>query len=402
MVDVVIVGGGHGGAQAAIALRQGKFGGSIAIVGDEPELPYERPPLSKDYLARDRPFERMLIRPSAFWEERDVRLLLGCRVGSIDPVARWVKIDNGTTLEYKSLIWATGGSARRLSCTGHDLAGVHTIRTRSDVDRIVAELPGVANVVVIGGGFIGLEGAAVFTKLGKRVTLLEALDRVLCRVAAPQLSRFFEAEHRAHGVDIRLGAAVESIEGSGRVTGVRLTDGTIIPADLVVVGIGIDPAIGPLVAANANCGNGVCIDAQCRTSLPDIYAVGDCAYHVNRFGAEVRIESVQNATDQATVAAKVILGEVVNYDIVPWFWSNQYDLKLQTVGLSAGYDQAILRGDPTTRSFSIVYLRERRAIAIDCVNATKDFVQGRKLIESGAMIDPVKIADFSLSLEELS
>ncbi len=401
--DVLIVGAGHGGAQAAIALRQGKFAGTIAMIGDEPELPYERPPLSKEYLAGDKPFERILIRQPLFWEERDVAMLLGRRVASVDPVAHTVVTEDGATIGYGTLIWAAGGAARRLSCAGHDLRGVHTVRSRADVDRMIGELPQVTNVVVIGGGFIGLEAAAVLTKFGKKVTLLEALDRVMARVAGPELSHFYEAEHRAHGVDVRLGAAVESIAGDGKVTGVRLADGTIVPADLVVVGIGIVPAVAPLIAAGAAGGNGVCVDAQCRTSLADIFAVGDCALHANRFagGTEVRLESVQNATDQATVAAKTILGEDVSYDAVPWFWSNQYDLKLQTIGLSTGYDQAVLRGDPAARSFSVVHLKQGRVVALDCVNATRDYVQGRKLVEAGAVIDPAKLADAAVPLKEM-
>jgi 3-phenylpropionate/trans-cinnamate dioxygenase ferredoxin reductase subunit len=398
--DVLIVGAGHGGAQAAIALRQGKFAGTIAIIGEEPDLPYERPPLSKEYLAGDKPFERILIRQPSFWEERRVEMLLGRRVVSIDAVAHIVTTADGATIGYGVLIWAAGGTARRLSCEGHDLTGVHTVRTRADVDRMIGELPDVTNAVVIGGGFIGLEAAAVLTKFGKSVTLLEALDRVMARVAAPDLSRFFENEHRAHGVDLRLGVAVESITGEGKVTGVRLADGSVLPADMVVVGIGIVPAIAPLVAAGVEGGNGVRVNAQCRTSLPDIFAIGDCALHSNRFagGVEVRLESVQNATDQATVAAKTILGEEVSYGAVPWFWSNQYDLKLQTIGLSIGYDQAILRGNPTTRSFSVVHLKDGRVVALDCVNSTKDYVQGRKLVESGATIDPAKLADASVGL----
>ena len=401
--DVLIVGAGHGGAQAAIALRQGKFEGTVAVIGDEPELPYERPPLSKEYLAGDKSFDRILIRQPAFWEERQVTMLPNRRVVAVDPAAHRVTTADGAEIAYGKLIWATGGHARRLSCQGRDLTGVHTVRTRADADRMIAELPEVTEAVVIGGGFIGLEAAAVLAKFGKKVTLLEALDRVMARVAGPDLSSFYENEHRAHSVDVRLGVAVTAIEGEGKVTGVRLADGTIVPADLVVVGIGIIPAVEPLIAAGAEGGNGVRVDAQCRTSLPDIFAVGDCALHANRFadGAAVRLESVQNATDQASVAAKVILGEDVAYEATPWFWSNQYDLKLQTIGLSIGYDQAVVRGDPATRSFSVVHLKQSKVIALDCVNATKDYVQGRKLVEAGAVIDPARLADAAVPLKEM-
>nr|WP_253201328.1 FAD-dependent oxidoreductase [Sphingomonas quercus] len=400
----MIVGAGHGGAQAALALRQAKFAGSIAIVGDEPEPPYERPPLSKDYLAGDKPFERILIRPAGFWGERDVALLLGRRVTAIDPEARRVTTADGATIGYGRLIWAGGGAPRRLSCAGGDLAGVHAIRTRADVDRLIAELPATRRVVVVGGGYIGLEAAAVLTKSGKQVTLVEALDRVLARVAGPALSRFYEEEHRRHGVDLRLSAAVAGIEGAdGRATGVRLADGAVLPAEMVIVGIGIVPAVAPLLAAGAAGGDGVTVDDHCRTSLPDIFAVGDCAAHANRFadGAVIRLESVQNANDQATTAARFIAGQPQPYDAIPWFWSNQYDLRLQTVGLSGGHDAAVLRGDPATRAFSLVYLKEGRVIALDCVNATRDYVQGRALILGRVHPDPAALADAQVPLKSL-
>lgn len=402
--DVVIVGAGHGGAQAAIALRQAKFAGTIALIGAEPELPYERPPLSKEYLSGEKPFERLLIRPEAFWRERAVTLLPGRTVVSVDAAAQRVATDGGETIGYAHLVWAAGGAARRLSCGGHDLAGVHTVRTRADADRMMAELPGVAQAVVIGGGYIGLEAAAVLAKAGKRVVLLEALDRVLARVAGEALSRFYEAEHRAHGVDVRLGVAVDRLVGEGgRVTGVRLADGGIVPAQMVIVGIGIVPAVAPLLEAGAAGGNGVAVDAQCRTTLPGVFAIGDCALHANAFaaGASIRLESVQNANDQATVAAKTIMGEATAYHAVPWFWSNQYDLKLQTVGLSTGHDATVTRGDPAMRGFSVVYLREGRVIALDCVNAVKDYVQGRRLVEQGTVADPARLADAGVALRDL-
>jgi 3-phenylpropionate/trans-cinnamate dioxygenase ferredoxin reductase subunit len=402
--DVVIVGAGHGGAQAAIALRQAKFEGTIAIIGDEPELPYERPPLSKEYFSGEKAFERILIRPAAFWAERQVEMLLNRRVVAVDPVGHSVTTADGATIGYGQLIWATGGSPRRIGCAGNDLIGVHTVRTRADADRMLAELDGVEQAVVIGGGYIGLEAAAVLAKFGKKVVLLEALDRVLARVAGEPLSRFYEAEHRAHGVDVRLGAVVACIEGEGRVSGVRMQDGEVIPAQMVIVGIGIVPAVEPLIAAGAEGGNGVAVDHQCRTSLPDIFAIGDCALHANRFADDmpIRLESVQNANDQATLVAKTIMGQELAYDAVPWFWSNQYDLKLQTVGLSTGHDRAILRGDPANRSFSVVYLKEGRVIALDCVNATKDFVQGRKLVVERLSPDPAALADAGVPLKELA
>ena len=402
--DVVIVGAGHGGAQAAIALRAAKFAGSIAMIGDEPEPPYERPPLSKDYLSGDKPFERILIRPPAFWGERDVALRLGRRVVRVDPQARTVTTDDGATIGYGQLIWATGGSPRRLTCSGHDLAGVHGVRTRADVDRMIAELPGVTRVAVIGGGYIGLEAAAVLAKFGKQVTVLEALPRVLARVAGEPLSRFYEAEHRAHGVDVRLGVTVACIaEADGRACGVTLADGETVPAEMVIVGIGIVPAVQPLLDAGAAGGNGVEVDARCRTSLAHVFAIGDCAMHANAFadGARIRLESVQNANDQATVVAKTVAGTPLDYHAMPWFWSNQYDLRLQTVGLSTGHDALVVRGAVASRSFSLIYLRAGRVIALDCVNATRDYVQGRALVLAGAVIDPARLADATVPLKEM-
>ena len=396
--DVVIVGAGHGGAQAAIALRQLKFEGSIALIGKEPELPYERPPLSKDYLAGDKPFERLLIRPAAFWEERGISFLSSREVVSVDPDARNVIFGDGAAAAYGDLIWAAGGEPRRLSCNGGDLEGVHTVRSRADVDRMRAELAD----IVIGGGYIGLEAAAVLSNMGKEVLVLEAQDRVLARVAGEALSRFYEAEHRVHGVDVRLGVTVDCIEETGgRASGVKLASGERLAADMVIVGIGIAPAVVPLLAAGAAGGDGIDVDEYCRTTLPHIYAVGDCAAHVNRYaeGARIRLESVQNANDQATTAARHIAGQPQPYTAIPWFWSNQYDLKLQSVGLSTGHDQAIVRGDAADRSFSVVYLRSGRVIALDCVNAVKDYVQGRKLIEAGIALDPAALADASTPLK---
>ena len=404
--DVVIVGAGHGGAQAALALRQQGFAGSIVMIGREPEPPYERPPLSKEYLAREKPFERLYIRPPQLWADKQVTLRLSTSVTSLDPAAKTVALDDGTTLGYGSLIWATGGDPRRLACEGAHLAGIHAVRTRADVDKLMGEIDaGASRVVVVGGGYIGLEAAAVLTKLGLAVTLLEALPRVLARVAGEELSAFYEAEHRAHGVDLRTGVTVEAIVGTdNKVTGVRLADGEILPCEIVIVGIGIVPAIGSLIEAGAAGGNGVDVDEFCRTSLPDVFAIGDCAAHSNGFadGAVIRLESVQNANDMATCAARAIMGEPQPYKATPWFWSNQYDLRLQTVGLSTGYDATVMRGDPATRSFSVVYLKGGRVIALDCVNMVKDYVQGRKLVEGRATPDLAMLADTAVPLKELA
>jgi 3-phenylpropionate/trans-cinnamate dioxygenase ferredoxin reductase component len=403
--DVVIVGAGHGGAQCAIALRQAGFAGTIAVIGREPEYPYERPPLSKEYFAREKSFDRLYIRPPSFWTDKDVTFHLGVEVTAIDPVAHELTLDDGDRFGYGKLVWAAGGDPRRLPCPGAELAGVYAVRTRQDCDLLMAEVDaGAKDFVVIGGGYIGLEAAAVLTKVGCKVTLLEALPRVLARVAGEQLSSFYEREHRDHGVDLRTGVAVEALVGDGdKVTGVTLGSGEIIPAQAVIVGIGIVPAVGPLIAAGAAGGNGVDVDELCRTSLPDVYAIGDCAAFACAFagGQVMRVESVQNANDMATCVAKDICGEGKPYHAFPWFWSNQFDLRLQTAGISAGYDSTVMRGNSDERSFSVVYLKEGRVVALDCVNATKDYVQGRKLVEAGASPDLAELGDVGRPLKEL-
>ena len=402
--DVLIIGAGHGGAQAAIALRQRGFEGSIAMIGAENELPYERPPLSKEYLAGEKEFERLLIRPADFWQSKDIDMHLGSKVTTVHPENRQVALEDGTVFTYGHLIWATGGAPRSLVCSGHDLRGVHSVRSRADVDALIGDLPATRRIVVIGGGYIGLEAAAVLSKLGKEVVVLEALDRVLARVAAEPISRFYEAEHRAHGVDLRTGVSVDCIEESdGAARAVRLADGTRIEAEMVIVGIGILPAVDPLLEAGAEGGNGVHVDEFCRTSLPGVFAIGDCAAHenVHAAGARLRLESVQNAHDQAVAAAQAIRGEPQAYSAVPWFWSNQYDLKLQTVGLSVGYDEVVVRGDPANRSFSVIYLRDDHVAALDCVNSVRDYVQGKRLVAERLKLPREKLADPQIPLKEM-
>jgi 3-phenylpropionate/trans-cinnamate dioxygenase ferredoxin reductase subunit len=402
--DILIVGAGHAGAQAAIQLRQLGFTGSVAIAGAEPELPYERPPLSKEYLAGDKPFERMLIRPAAFWTERQIEILPSTRIVAVDAAEHRAAAEDGRGFSYGHLIWAAGGTPRRLRCDGGDLEGVHVVRCRAEVDAIRSELPQAHRIAVVGGGYVGLETAAVLRSLGKEVVLVEALDRLLARVAGPDIARFYEAEHRARGVDVRLGATVEGIEGrGGRAAALRLLGGERIEADMVIVGIGIDAAVAPLLGAGAEGANGVDVDAFCRTTLPDIYAIGDCAAHDNLFagGLRVRLESVQNAHDQAATAARAILGQPEPYAALPWFWSNQYDLKLQTIGLSVRHDSAVVRGDPAGRSFSVLYCLAGRVLALDCVNATRDYVQGRKLILERTVVAPERLADASVPLKEM-
>ena len=392
--DVLVVGGGQGGAQVASTLRQQQYAGTIAIVSDESDAPYERPALSKEYLAGEKTFEKMLLRPVSAWADKKIELRLGKRVTEVDSVAHVAKLEDGTTIGYGVLVWSAGGAPRKLTCTGHDWGGVHAIRTRADVDRLRSELETQSNVVVIGGGYIGLEAAAVLSKLGKRVTIVEALDRVLSRVAGAELSRFYEDEHRKHGVDLRFDAKVDAIDA----TGVHLESGEHLPAEIVIVGIGITPAIEPLRAAGAKCEDGVVVDLQCKTSLPDVFAIGDCAAHANVHarGKTIRLESIQNANDQAAIVAKTIQGKSERYEAIPTFWSNQWDLKLQTIGLSQGHDATVIRGNLSERKFSIAYLLEGRVIALDCVNAMKDYVQARALIASGRTFDANALRDREL------
>lgn len=406
--DILIVGTGHGGAMTAAALRQRKYTGSIVLLGEEADPPYERPPLSKAYLSGERAFEDILLRPITFWSDRDITIRSGAKVVAVDAASHTVTLNDGQGLGYGQLVWAGGGHARGLTCPGADLSGVHSVRTRADIDAMMAGFDRVKQVVVIGGGYIGLEAAAVLRKLGKTVTVLEMQDRVLSRVVGPDLSHFFEAEHIRHGVDLRLNTAVSHIEGQdGLVSSVVLSNGTTLPAQRVIVGIGIVPSIQPVLDAGAQPGpsgvGGILVDDYCRTALDDVFAIGDCAAHANEFadGAVIRLESVQNAHDQAAIVARSIIGDPVAYRAVPWFWSDQYDLKLQTVGLSIGHDQTVVRGDIASRSFAVVYLKAGRVIALDCVNATRDYAQGRALV--AAQISPSldALADPEVMLKSL-
>ncbi|MCG2842815.1 FAD-dependent oxidoreductase [Sandaracinobacter sp. RS1-74] len=395
--DILIVGAGQAGAQTAISLRQEGFEGRITIVGEEADLPYERPPLSKEYLSGERPPERLLLRPPAFWAERQVDILTHTRITEVkDGVAT---AEDGRRFRFDKLVWAAGGHARRLSCGGAELGGVHVIRTRQDDDNLRADLHVANRVVVIGGGYVGLEAAAVLRKQGKSVTLVEAQPRLLARVAAAPVSDYYLAAHEAHGVEILLDAQVDCLLGETRITGVRLTDGRELPADLAIVGIGLIPSIAPLGL------DALEVDGHGRTGLPGIYAVGDCATHRNRYAgnALIRLESVQNAVDMAkAAAAHIVHGDTAKpYEACPWFWSNQYDLKLQTVGLSAGHDETVVRGDPATGSWSLVYLRGGAVIALDCINAPRDYVQGKALVERGARIAPTLLADGAVPLKQM-
>lgn len=404
--EIVIVGTGHGGAQAAIALRQQGHEGTIMMIGRDNAPPYERPPLSKEYLAGDKVFERIMIRPEKFWADKGIELRLGSGVSEIDWMKHEVTLSDGSVIGYRKLIWSGGGDPRRLPSPGANRKNVFYVRDKRDADAMMAALKaGAKKAVVIGGGYIGLEAAAVLRKLGCEVTLLESQDRLLARVAGTDLSQFYADEHRRQGVDVRLEQGVAEVLGEEHVaTGVKLDNDEVLPCDMVVVGIGIVPAVGPLIAAGAAGSNGVDVDVFCRTTLDDIYAIGDCAAHASPYANQrvIRLESVQNAHDMATTVAKAIQGEKEPYNALPWFWSNQYDLKLQTAGLNLDFDETVLRGDPETRKFTVIYLKEGKPIAFDCVNTMKDYVQGRKMLERGVdKIDPTLLADTDLQLKEL-
>lgn len=405
--DIVIVGTGHGAAQAAIALRQRGHEGSIMMIGREANPPYERPPLSKEYLAGDKTFERIMIRPEKFWADKDVELRLGNGVTEIDWMRHELTLSDGSKVGYRKLIWSGGADPRRLAIPGANLKDIFYVRDKADADGMMAALEaGARRAVVIGGGYIGLEAAAVLRKLGCEVSVIEMQDRLLARVAGTAISEFYAEEHRRQGVDIRLEQGVSEVLGEeGTVTGVLLDNGETLPCDMVIVGIGIVPAVAPLIAAGAAVSNGVDVDVFCRTTLDDVYAIGDCAAHANPYAdsAVIRLESVQNANDMANTVARAIMGEKEPYHALPWFWSNQYDLKLQTAGLNLGYDDTVLRGDPDSRKFTVVYLKDGKPIAFDCVGTMKDYVQARKLLESGsAKIDPAVLSDTDVQIKEMT
>ncbi|ORA26280.1 NAD(P)/FAD-dependent oxidoreductase [Mycobacterium aquaticum] len=403
--DVLIVGGGHGGTAAAMALRQYGFDGSVGIVNAESTLPYQRPPLSKSFLAGEVGLDRILIRPESFWAENRITLIQGTRVDAVQPAAKVAITDTGESIGYGQLIWAAGSSPRWLDpARDRKLSGVHVVRDVSDTQRLRTDVLNGSRAVIVGGGYVGLEVAAVLRKLGKPVTVLEAADRVLARVSAEPISQFYEAQHREHGVEIQVGRQVADLEArNGHVNAVHLATGEELPCDVVVIGIGAMPTTAPLIAAGAAAGNGLLVDALCRTSLPGIFAIGDSVAAPNRYagGATVRLESLQNAADQGVIVARHIAGQPQGDPPVPTFWSDQYDLKLKTVGLNTGYDEVVVRGTPASKSFSVVYLRDGRVTAIDAVNAMKDFAQGKALVRSGADIAPALLADPSRPISDL-
>jgi 3-phenylpropionate/trans-cinnamate dioxygenase ferredoxin reductase subunit len=382
---LVIVGGGQAACQAVQSLRLGHYAGAITLVSDEAHPPYQRPPLSKKYLAGELTRERLLLRPAAFYAEKGVALELGRRATALDLATRRVRLDDDRELHYDRLLLATGSRVRKLDVPGAALPGVHYLRTIADADRIAADLAPGARALLIGAGYIGLEVAAVLRHRGHAVTVLEALDRVLSRVASPEISTFYDACHRAAGVELNYGAAIKAIHGTARVASVETADGRSFACDVVIVGIGIVPNVELAAAAGLECNNGIVVDELGRTVDPHIVAAGDCTNHLHPFfGRRLRLESVPNAVHQAKVAAATLLGTPTAYSEVPWFWSDQYDLKLQVVGLSTGYDDVVVRGDPATRSFAAYYFGAGQLLAVDAVNSPKDFLAGKRLVAARA------------------
>jgi 3-phenylpropionate/trans-cinnamate dioxygenase ferredoxin reductase component len=399
---IVIVGGGQAAMQAVDTLRRKGFTGTLTLIGDEPWPPYQRPPLSKKYLAGALERERLLLRPLQFFAEHGVEAHLGHRVTDLAPRERHVRLDDGRVVPYDALLLATGARPRRLAVPGTGLAGVHYLRSIADADRIRAECAPGRRLVIIGGGYIGLEVAATTRELGLEVTVIEMAERVMNRVTCPAVSSFYEAEHARHGVRIRCHETLRALHGAGgQVRAVLTEQGGEYPADLVVIGVGVVPADELAKAAGLECENGVVTDVHCRSSDPAIYAAGDCASHLNRqYGRHLRLESVDNAFEQGATVGLNLLGTPTPHDKVPWFWSDQYDLKLIIVGVAYGYDRVILRGDPVQRAFSACYLRDGELIAIDTVNSPKDQMAARKLIAAHARPDPEKLADPRVALRD--
>jgi 3-phenylpropionate/trans-cinnamate dioxygenase ferredoxin reductase subunit len=400
---VVIVGGGQGGFQSAASLRAEGYEGSITIVSDEPHLPYQRPPLSKGFVLGKQELDRLSLRPESYYANHQIKLLQGERVTTIDRAGSSVELASGARIPYRWLILATGARNRMLPVAGADLEGVCYLRTVDEALDIKQRLQSAVRVVVIGGGFIGLEIAATARVLGKEVTVLEALPRLMARAVAPVVSEYFLDAHRRQGVDVRLPAKVCGILGAGdRVSAVLIEDQTVLPADLVVVGIGVVQNVELGSAAGLAISDGISVDQFLKTSDENIFAIGDCAEYVHSFGCcRVRLESVQNAVDQAIAVARTIAGKPAPYTAVPWFWSDQFDIRLQIAGLTAGFDQTVVRGTMESRKFSVFYFSDRHLLGVDSINRPADNLDARKLIAARKQVTPEQAADESISLKDL-
>lgn len=398
---IVIVGAGQAGAQAVATLRAEGFSGTLTLVGDEPFAPYQRPPLSKAYLSGAMERERLFLKPDAFYAEARCELVVGTQIRSIGRARRSAQLAQGHSLEYDKLLLATGTRPRRINVPGAELAGVHYLRGIADVDALRPAIVKDARLVVVGGGYIGLEVAAVAAKHGVQVTVLEALERVMARAVSPELSDFYARVHREAGVRIELNTAVEGFEGRSKLEAVR-AGGITYPADTALVGIGVVPNDELARDAGLACEDGIVVDECARTSDPAIFAAGDCTRHRSRDGTEVRLESVQNAIDQAKHAALAMVGKPLPYREVPWFWSDQYDLKLQIAGLARKGDTLVRRGDPVSRKFAVFHLRSGALAAVEAVNAAPEYIVGRKLIADGGHVDPGRLADTSILMKNIA
>jgi len=401
--NIVIAGAGHAAGQAVVSLRQLKFAGKIVLVGDEPWLPYQRPPLSKKFLAGDMSAERLFVKPPGFYDDPQIELRLETTIAAIDREAKQLRLADGDSIAFDKLILALGSRAKKLAIPGAELKGVHYLRSIADVEAIRTSFESRRRLVVIGAGYIGLEVAAVARQRGLDVTVVEMAERVMSRVVSPEISDFYQIEHTDQGVAFRLGTGVAELQGKRRVKAVVTSSGEEIPTAFVVAGIGIEPNTELAADAGLDVDDGIVVDEHCRSSDPDIYAVGDCTRHPNSiYGRKLRLESVHNALEQAKTAASNICGKDTRYSQVPWFWSDQYDLKLQIAGMSEGYDEVIIRGNPAEKSFACLYLKEHRLIAVDAVNAPREFVQSKPLIADHALMDVEKLADSEIALKDLA
>ena len=399
MGHVVVIGAGQAGASCVAKLRNGGFEGQITLIGAEPVAPYQRPPLSKAYLMGDMPLERLFLRPERFYAENDIDLQTNCLVEGISPRNQTISLE-GKSIAYDELVLATGSVPRHLpAAVGGALENVFTVRDLADADAMAPHFVKDARVLIIGGGYIGLEAAAVAAKLGLQVTLVEMADRILQRVAAPQTSDYFRTLHSSHGVDLREGVGLARLLGDTAVTGAELTDGSILDLDFAIVGVGIAPATELAETAGLTLDNGIATDAQGRTSAPHIWAAGDCASFPYR-GGRIRLESVPNAIDQAEVVAENIMGADKDYVAKPWFWSDQYDVKLQIAGLNTGYTDVYSRiGEGATASFW--YYKGDQLLAVDAMNDPRAYMIGKRLIEAGKTADPTLVVDVDADLKPL-
>lgn len=400
---VIIIGAGQAGGETAQRLRQGGFEGEITLIGEEPAAPYQRPPLSKAYLKGEYDIDRLMLRPASVYSEERIALLTKTRGVWIDRANRKVRVEGGRELPYDALVLATGAKPRKLPLVGADLDGVHLFRTAADVDAVRARFVSGAKLIVIGAGYIGLEVAAVARQLGLEVTVVETAVRPLARVTSPEVAGFFLDEHTRQGVRFVLGGQPALIKGQDRVTGVALTDGAELPADLVIAGIGVTPDVAIAEQCGLTVNNGIVTDRHCRTSDPNIFAIGDCAARpmVHYEGRIARLESVHNAVEGAKIVAATLTGGKEHTEEAPWFWSDQYDLKLQIAGLFHGYDHVAFRGVMADRAFAAFYYKGDKLIAVDAVNRPAEYLGAKMLIQTNRTLPPSVIEDMSRPMKEL-